>query len=60
MFFFQEHTKLLVRGYKWAEYHADIYDREEETLRKAGLDGQCLGGGRIQQEPAKKYLKVIT
>ena len=50
----------MVRGYKWAEYHADIYDREEESLRKAGLDGQCLGGGRIQHDPAKKYLKVIT
>ena len=55
---FQEHTKLMVRGYKWAEYHADIYDREDEKLRKVGLDAQCLGGGRIEHQPAKNYLKV--
>ena len=55
---FQEHTKLMVRGYKWAEYHADIYDPEDEKLRKVGLDAQCLGGGRIEHQPAKNYLKV--
>ena len=43
-----EVTKLLVRGHAWAEYHADLYDKEEELLRKSGLDGQCLGGGRIK------------
>ena len=54
----QEHTKLLVRGYSWAEFHADIYDQEEEKLRKAGLDAQCLGGGRIIHDPSKNYIKV--
>ena len=48
----------MVRGYKWAEYHADIYDPEDEKLRKVGLDAQCLGGGRIEHQPAKNYLKV--
>ena len=54
----KEISKLLVRGYNWAEYHADIYDDEEEKLRKKGLDGQCLGGGRIIHKPNEKYIKV--
>ena len=39
----------MVRGHAWAEYHADLYEKEDEDLRKAGLDGQCLGGGRIKR-----------
>ena len=54
----KETSKLLVRGYNWAEYHADIYDPTEEKLRKKGLDGQCLGGGRIIHKPQEKYIKV--
>ena len=56
----KEHGKYLVRGYKRAEYHADIYEEvEEEQVRTIkGLDCQCLGGGRIIHEPGKKYLKV--
>ena len=54
----KEISKLLVRGYSWGEYHADIYDSEEEKLRKKGLDAQCLGGGRIIHNPNEKYLKV--
>ncbi len=53
-----EVSKLLVRGTASAEYHADIFDPEDEKLREAGLDGQCLGGGRILHESANKYLKV--
>lgn len=47
----KEVSKLLVRGYLWGEYHADIYDSEEEKLRAKGLDAQCLGGGRIIHKP---------
>ena len=55
-----EHSKLLVRGLVSAEYHADVYEHEEELLRKSsgGLDCQCLGGGRILHEPQRKYIKV--
>ena len=55
-----EHSKLLVRGNVSAEYHADVYEHEEELLRaKAnGLDCQCLGGGRILHEPERQYIKV--
>ena len=54
----KEISKLLVRGYNWAEYHADIYDSEEEKLRDKGLDAQCLGGGRITHKPHENYIKV--
>ena len=54
----KEVSKLLVRGYLWGEYHADIYDSEEEKLRAKGLDAQCLGGGRIIHKPSDKYIKV--
>merc|ERR1712079_356207 len=36
----EEQSKLLVRGHAWGEYHADIYDKEEEALRAKGLDAQ--------------------
>ena len=54
----EEHSKLLVRGNLRAEYHADVYDVEEEFLRDKGLDCQCLGGGRIFHDKSKKYIKV--
>ena len=47
-----------MRGYNWADYHADIYDKVEEMLTKQGLDCECLGGGRIQHDKDKKYIKV--
>lgn len=54
----KEHSKLLVRGNLSAEYHADVFDVEDERLRAKGLDGQCLGGGRILHDPAKKFIRV--
>uniref|UniRef100_A0A6J0UVR0 14 kDa phosphohistidine phosphatase n=1 Tax=Pogona vitticeps TaxID=103695 RepID=A0A6J0UVR0_9SAUR len=50
--------KDVVRGYAWAEYHADIYDKVEEELEKEGLRCRCLGGGRISHQSAAKKLHV--
>ena len=63
--------KDLVRGYNFAEYHADVYDRTEEEVdfllfelfsihiyRSLKLDCECLGGGRIEHKEADKYIKV--
>ena len=50
--------KDIVRGYNFAEYHADVYDKTESELSSAGLDCECLGGGRIEHRPDKKYIKV--
>lgn len=46
----------IVRGYAWAEYHADIYEKVAAVLEKGGvLDCECVGGGRIRHDnPAKK------
>uniref|UniRef100_A0A8C1FHM0 14 kDa phosphohistidine phosphatase n=1 Tax=Cyprinus carpio carpio TaxID=630221 RepID=A0A8C1FHM0_CYPCA len=49
----------IVRGYAWAEYHADIYDRVAGELeRDGGLDCECLGGGRIKHDSAAKKIHV--
>ncbi|XP_043077684.1 14 kDa phosphohistidine phosphatase [Puntigrus tetrazona] len=49
----------IVRGYAWAEYHADIYDRVAGELeRGGGLDCECLGGGRIKHDSAAKKIHV--
>ncbi|XP_055035977.2 14 kDa phosphohistidine phosphatase [Misgurnus anguillicaudatus] len=49
----------IVRGYAWAEYHADIYDRVSGELERAGgVDCECLGGGRIKHNSAEKKIHV--
>jgi len=37
---------------------ADIFDREEKVFKKLGLRAECPGGGRIEHNPDKKYIKV--
>ena len=51
-------SRLLVRGFAWAEYHDDIYQRTLQEALDAGLDTECLGGGRILHVPEKGELKV--
>ncbi|EDV93196.1 sex-regulated protein janus-A [Drosophila grimshawi] len=54
----REVEKNVVRGYADCQWHSDIYDRVMEVCKEKGLDTQCLGGGRIEHNPDKKYLKV--
>ncbi|KAL2782262.1 14 kDa phosphohistidine phosphatase isoform 2, partial [Daubentonia madagascariensis] len=51
-------SKEIVRGYKWAEYHADIYDRVSGEMQKRGYDCECLGGGRISHQSRDKKIHV--
>ncbi|XP_048202233.1 14 kDa phosphohistidine phosphatase [Perognathus longimembris pacificus] len=53
-----EERKEIVRGYKWAEYHADIYDKVSGELQKEGYDCECLGGGRISHQSQDKKIHV--
>ncbi|XP_034489271.1 sex-regulated protein janus-A [Drosophila innubila] len=53
-----EPSKTIVRGYADCTWHADIYDRVQEICKKKDLDTECLGGGRIEHNPDKKYIKV--
>uniref|UniRef100_A0A8D0BYH4 14 kDa phosphohistidine phosphatase n=1 Tax=Salvator merianae TaxID=96440 RepID=A0A8D0BYH4_SALMN len=50
--------KDVVRGYAWAEYHADIYEKAAEELEKQGFHCECLGGGRISHQRAAKKIHV--
>ena len=52
--------KDIVRGYQFAEYHADVYDKTESEVTSSGLDCECLGGGRIEHKPGEKYIKVTS
>lgn len=42
--------KILIRGAAYADYHADILDREQPGLQALGLTVKCIGGGRIQKD----------
>ncbi|XP_026294329.1 14 kDa phosphohistidine phosphatase isoform X2 [Frankliniella occidentalis] len=53
-----EREKLIVRGFKWGAFHADIYEETQEKIEKLGFETECVGGGRIEHNPAEKKLKV--
>ncbi|XP_003388938.2 PREDICTED: 14 kDa phosphohistidine phosphatase-like, partial [Amphimedon queenslandica] len=46
-------VKTIVRGYEWAEYHADILDRIAPRVSELGLEYKCVGGGRIRHQKSK-------
>jgi len=38
---------------------ADIFDEVDEQIKKhAGLQADCVGGGRIEHDPDEKTIKV--
>ncbi|XP_033119527.1 14 kDa phosphohistidine phosphatase-like [Anneissia japonica] len=49
-------SKYIVRGHAWAEYHADIYEREEKSLGR--IKSECVGGGRIKHDSKNKHIVV--
>ncbi|XP_006863744.1 PREDICTED: 14 kDa phosphohistidine phosphatase isoform X2 [Chrysochloris asiatica] len=51
-------SKEIVRGYKWAEYHADIYDKVSGEIQRKGCGCECLGGGRISHQSQDKKIHV--
>jgi phosphohistidine phosphatase len=53
-----DEVKTIVRGFKWGEYHANIYDKTEEAVQALGLDSECVGGGRIKHDAAAKKILV--
>ncbi|KYM76361.1 Sex-regulated protein janus-A [Atta colombica] len=39
--------------------HSDIFDEVEEQIKKyAGLQANCLGGGKIEHDPDEKIIRV--
>ena len=51
-------SRLIVRGYKWADYHAYILNEVEKVSKTAGYNCKCMGGGRIKHNPADKTILV--
>ncbi|XP_041975138.1 14 kDa phosphohistidine phosphatase-like [Aricia agestis] len=51
-----EPQKVIVRGYKRCEYHADIFD--EVQAKHSSLDLEPLGGGRISHDPENKKIHI--
>jgi len=54
----EEISKFIIRGYKWAGYHSDIYEQVDGKIHKLGLACECVGGGRIFHDPNKKSILV--
>jgi phosphohistidine phosphatase len=53
-----EEEKYVVRGNKRGEYHADILDEFEKSLKNKEIRVDCVGGGRIYHEPVKTDIFV--
>ncbi|XP_002736797.1 14 kDa phosphohistidine phosphatase-like [Saccoglossus kowalevskii] len=51
-------SKHVVRGYGWAGFHADVYDKVVPGIEALGLDCECKGGGRIEHHQEEKKLLV--
>ncbi|XP_012214646.1 sex-regulated protein janus-A-like [Linepithema humile] len=52
-------SKQIVRGYARAQWHADIFDEVDGQIKKyAGLQAECVGGGRIEHNFDRKTIKV--
>ncbi len=51
-------SKYVVRGTIRGEYHADILDEFQSTIKAIQCEVECVGGGRILFEPAKKDIFV--
>ena len=50
--------KIIIRGSKDADYHADVFDSYAPQLKTLGLSAECIGGGRIKHDLANKALDV--
>ncbi|KAA0193494.1 hypothetical protein HAZT_HAZT009670 [Hyalella azteca] len=45
--------------YTWADFHANIYEKVAPAIEKtAGMDCECVGGGRIKHSLDEKTIKV--
>eukprot|EP00045_Choanoeca_perplexa_P020486 m.4456 g.4456 ORF g.4456 m.4456 type:complete len:118 (-) comp6965_c0_seq1:1219-1572(-) len=49
-------SKLIVRGYAFAEYHDDIYQHVRPVIEALGLETDVLGGGRIKYTKDEEIL----
>ncbi|CAL4063705.1 unnamed protein product [Meganyctiphanes norvegica] len=52
-------SKFIVRGYSWAEWHNNIYDKVAPELEGQGLKCSCVGGGKIKHSSEDKTILVF-
>ncbi|KAI8761382.1 14 kDa phosphohistidine phosphatase [Biomphalaria glabrata] len=55
----KEDHKMIVRGTKQAEFHADIYDHLDASLEEIGVTCECVGGGKIEHDSLAKTITVF-
>ncbi len=51
-------SRFVVRGTIRGEYHADILDEFQSTIKGVKCQVECVGGGRILFEPSKNDIFV--
>ncbi|XP_064395076.1 14 kDa phosphohistidine phosphatase-like isoform X2 [Halichondria panicea] len=54
----EQRKKLIIRGFEWAEFHADILDRVSPKFDQLGLTYECLGGGRIRHDKQQQSIHI--
>merc|ERR1712106_748349 len=54
-----DESKYIVRGYSWAEWHNNIYDKVGPELEGLGLKCSCVGGGKIKHNSEDKTIQVF-
>lgn len=52
----EESDIIIVRGYQRAKWHTDIFEEVQNTLLP--LKCACLGGGKLNHDPAEKKILV--
>lgn len=51
-------VKYVIRASQDAKYHLHIYDKLKEEASKLNLCTQCFGGGYLEHDPGKGYIKI--
>lgn len=51
-------VKYVIRASQDAKYHLQIYDNLREEAAKLDLCTQCFGGGYLEHDPGKSYIKI--
>ncbi|XP_070581893.1 14 kDa phosphohistidine phosphatase-like [Ptychodera flava] len=52
------HSKCIVRGDCFSEYHSDVYDKTIPKIKAQGFDCRVMGGGKIDHRGSKKEILV--
>lgn len=51
-------AKYVVRAAEGVKYHLHLYDKLRQDAAKVDMCTQCLGGGYLEHDPKKGYIKI--